>query len=443
MTKTVAAFAAVAAAALLVSSIDAAPPAKAKSPWQLFGGTKVTVDVVELGPVWAANRVWVLPSWGDAGILAGARVSGRTLRSFTAQRLSAGDVRGVLPTGASFVDGRLVVRTGDGRPDDALATAPLLPDGRLGARKVVPDDLLARAKEAAHAPRIEAVGIQSGVRVGNRFVWALVGSYTIGFSGGKEYQLVCCSKSGAATDLTRLIQLRASLFFVQIALDTHGRLWLAWLDRRDYPHAVRGVPRMIELDRSSLAPRGRPLGAPGVVANRLKLACAGSCRVVATTKDGDIISWARARSATRVASGWRPGKVAGVAPALLLAATYRWATSSSRIRAPGARRSTSTRRWKTRSGSSAATPTARGPERLPRSPWRARGRPQTPGRPSLRRSSTRRSRRVVSSRSRRSDSHPTTGPRSWAPSCPWTVEAVDLDPPVDARIKTSRRKDTG
>src|SRR5205085_1371709 len=80
--------------------------------------------------------------------------------------------------------------------------------------------------------------------------------------------------------------------WVQIGLDARGRIWLAWLDHRDYPHAARGVPRLFELDRSSLAPRTAPLAVPGVVADRLKLACADSCRVVAQTDHGDIVSWA-------------------------------------------------------------------------------------------------------------------------------------------------------
>jgi hypothetical protein len=316
MRKSIAAGAAVLAAVLPVSSIDAAAPAKVKSPWQLFGGTKATVGYALLGPTWAANRVWVIPQWGDGGTLASARVSGRRLGSFAAQRLSAGDVNGAVPTGVSFADGRLIVRTGEN-----AATAPLLPDGRLGDRKVVPDDLLARAREAV--PRIDTVGIQSGVRVGDRIVWALQGGETVGL-GAKDYQLVCCSPSGAAVDLTRFIDQRTGVFLAQIAIDTRGRIWLAWLDHRDYPHALRGSPRIFELDRSSLAPRTAPLAAPGVVADRLKLACAGSCRLVAQTAAGDIVSWAPGEPRpTRVAGGWRPAKCVGVSPAWLLAATYR------------------------------------------------------------------------------------------------------------------------
>src|SRR5207344_3495195 len=139
--------ASIAVMVLIGAVVGSAPAAMSKSPWQLFPRTKVPAGNAVLVPTWAANRVWVLATWGDGGTLASARISGRTLASFTARRLSAGDVRGVLSTGDPFVDGRLVVRTGEGRPDDAVATAPLLPDGRLGPSEVVPDDLVARAME--------------------------------------------------------------------------------------------------------------------------------------------------------------------------------------------------------------------------------------------------------------------------------------------------------
>jgi hypothetical protein len=314
-----AALACSAAALLATPAAGTAPAVTAKSPWQLFPRTKVPALNTVLVPLWTANRVWVLANWGDGGTLASARVSGRRLASFAAQRLSAGDVRGVIPTGEPFLDGRLVLRAGEGRQEDAVATAPLLPGGQLGTSEAVTDDLFARAKEAV--PRIDLVGVQSGVRVGRRFVWALSAGETIGI-GAKGYQLVCCNERGAAVDLTRLVG--EQTLHVRIALDTRGRLWLAWLDHRDYPHAARGAPRILELDRSSLAPRTKPLAAPGLIADRIELACAASCRFVAQNTAGDIVSWAPGEHRpTRVASAWRPRKVVGVGRLTLLAATYR------------------------------------------------------------------------------------------------------------------------
>jgi hypothetical protein len=307
-----------AAALLVLVAAQSAGGAKAKSPWQLFGRTKAQVGYGLLGPFWASNRVWVLPQWGDAGTLASARVSGTTLGSFTTQGADRRVVNGVVPTGAPFVDGRLIVR-----PDEGFATAPLLPDGRLGPAVVAPDDFPARAKEAA--PKVQFDTPEAAVRVGDRLVWLLEGGELVGL-GGKQYQLVCCNESGAATDLTRFIDQSKGVLFVQVGVDTHGRIWVAWLDRANAARgAVLGAPRIFELDRATLAPRTEPLAAPGTFATRLKLVCSSSCRLVAQTVAGDIVSWAPGeRSPTRVVSGWRPAKVPGaVEPASLLDATYR------------------------------------------------------------------------------------------------------------------------
>ena len=81
-------------------------------------------------------------------------------------------------------------------------------------------------------------------------------------------------------------------------------------------------PRIIELDPSTLAPRSKAVAAPGLVADRVELACAASCRIVAQSIGGDIVSWAAGEhSPTRVASHWERGKW-GDSPAWLLAATY-------------------------------------------------------------------------------------------------------------------------
>jgi hypothetical protein len=305
------------AALLAAPAAETAPAATAKSPWQLFGRTTAPVGYALLGPFWASDRVWLISQSGDAGTLASAQVSGRALRSFTVQRIIRGEVNGVVPTGSPVVDGRLIVRT-----DDRFATAALLPDGRLAPATAVPDDLLARATEAN--PRVTTAGIEAAVRVGGRIVWALKAGERAGIGGGKQYQLVCCSESGAAVDLTRFIDQAKGVLFVQLGVDTHGRIWLAWLDLAASARgAVRGVPRIIELDPSSLSPRTPPLGVPRIIADRLKLACASSCRAVAQTAAGDLVSWAPSeRSPTRVATHWECGNGYPV-PRWLLAASYR------------------------------------------------------------------------------------------------------------------------
>ena len=314
------------AAMPLGAAVGSAPEATPKSPWQLFPGTKAPAGEAVLVPTWAANRVWVLATRGDGGTLASSRTQGERLVSFAAQRLSPGDVQGVIGTSRDlFVDGRLIVRTGDGLLDDAVATTPLLPDGRLGASKVVPDDLVARAKEAV--PSVQEVAIHNGVRVGDRIVWALAGiPAPRGMSDSRNFFLACCSESGSAVDLTPLKGgARTSLLLPLGGWDARGRLWLAWLDTRKYPGAVRGVPRILELDAATLVPRSKAVGLPGASAVAFELACAASCRLVAQTDRGDIVSWAPGeRSPTRVVShGRHPYVKLATYPAQLVAASYR------------------------------------------------------------------------------------------------------------------------
>jgi hypothetical protein len=111
------------------------------------------------------------------------------------------------------------------------------------------------------------------------------------------------------------------VLFLHVGRDTQGRIWLAWLDRRNHSGAILGAARILELDASTLAPRSRAVAIPRVVASRVELACDAACRLVAQTAGGQIVSWAPGeRSATRVASTYR-FKI-GSAPAWLLAATY-------------------------------------------------------------------------------------------------------------------------
>jgi hypothetical protein len=300
------------AALLLASAADPAAVAVPTSQWQLLSGARMDIGQGVAEPFWAASRVWIPTADHNVPVLWSARPAGRRLTSLVRTRVpDTAIVR------YPIVDERLVLggHTGAEQP----STAPLLANGRLGDVKPVADDLLARAKEIA--PRAENVGVDDGVRVGDRIVWSLVAWKTLGIGGGLEWRMVCCGASGAAVDLTRLTG--HAVLFPRIGRDARGRLWLSWLDHRDYPHAVRGVPRILELDASTLAPRSKPLAIPGAGAVGLELVCAASCRLVAQSDAGDIVSWAPGeRSATRVASHWERGKL-GDSPMRLLAAAFR------------------------------------------------------------------------------------------------------------------------
>ena len=310
-----AALAACSAVALVGFVPGVAPAAKEPTPWHLF--PRATMDVgrplLALGS--EKGRVWVVTVSKDVPILHSARASGGSLTSFAETRVPA-DASVLFP----LVDGELVLN--GMKNAEGLFTARLLANGRLGAPSAVPDDLLARGQEVV--PKLASVVIRDGVRVGDRTVWALGGAPDCHSIGGcPSFFLACCSESGAAVDLTRFIDRKTLMLFPHIGRDARGRIWFAWLDNRDYSRAARGVPRIIELDPSTLAPRSKAVAAPGLVADRVELACAASCRIVAQSIGGDIVSWAPGeRSPTRVASHWERGKW-GDSPAWLLAATYR------------------------------------------------------------------------------------------------------------------------
>jgi hypothetical protein len=288
--------------------------AKAASRWQLYPGkTDAGSPLLAIG--WAANRVWLVTPYKEVPILRSAQPSGPRLSSFAQTRVP---VEAGIAVPFPIVDGELLVpKNHDGTV--GYATAPLLADGRLGASKAVPyDDLLARAKQSA-AAKLANVRILDGLRVGGRVVWALEGS--AGAVGLGSF-FACCSESGAAVNLTRFVDRHVGVRFLHLGLDTHGRLWLAWLDRRNYPQATRGTARILELDPSTLAPRSNAVAIPGVIADRVELACADECRLVAQSAAGDIVSWAPGdRSPVRVASALR--LEIGREPAWLLAASYR------------------------------------------------------------------------------------------------------------------------
>jgi hypothetical protein len=208
-------------------------------------------------------------------------VSGKTLSAFATTRVPGAAFQYV-----PIVAGELVLSS-----NDRIATAQLLANGRLGAARAIPDDLLARGKEAV--PTLKTVQVQNGLRVGARTVWALRGAPECHSIGSCPNLFVtCCSADGAATDLTRFVDRSVGAGSPQLGLDGRGKLWLAWLDRRDYSRAERGVPRILELDPSTLAPRTKAVAAPGLVADKVVLACATSCRIVAQSATGDILSWA-------------------------------------------------------------------------------------------------------------------------------------------------------
>ena len=334
------------AVAALAGSAGSAPAATAKSPWHLFPGAKHDSGHPLLAVGWASDRVWIVTVLDDP-VLASSRVSASAFTSLVETRV---------PTQLAYlpiVDGQLVFGMGGGLSRTTVM-APLLANGRLGAARDIAEDLDAGVEQIA--PKLPTAGIIDGVRVGDRVVWALGSN-----RNQKNYYLACCTESGAATDLSQSFARKSILLFFQLDVDTRGRIWLAWLDTTGYS-AVRGIPRLLELDPSTLAARSKALAPPGLIADKVELACAASCRLVAQSAAGDIVSWGPGeRSPTRIASHFIWPKRAAQPtpyPAWLLAASYRSGASWWRItnRRPE-------ERLETRYGSSTATPAARGTAR--------------------------------------------------------------------------------
>jgi hypothetical protein len=314
--------ASVSVVALGSAGAQSADAAKTTSPWRLFRGASVDLSGTVLALGWAANRVWFVTPTKDTPILHSARLSGGSLTSSTSTPVPGGLISYPIVDGALVLNG---LQKGSNRVEGQF-TAELLANGGAAEPSPLSDDLVATAKTAV--PKVDTVLIRGGVPVGRRTVWALEGDPACHSIGGcAAFFLACCSESGGAVDLTRFMGNRRGFFFVPplIGRDARGRVWLAWLDRKDYPGAIRGVPRMLELDPATLAPRSQALAIPGVVADRIELACAASCRLVAQTTGGEIVSWAHGeRSPTHVVTGWRPSKIAGSTPdTQLFAAGYR------------------------------------------------------------------------------------------------------------------------
>jgi hypothetical protein len=192
-----------------------------------------------------------------------------------------------------------------------LRAIPLLANGRVGTPGAIPDD-----PEKVPPQELDPAVIDA-VRIGNRAVWIVGGSKSVGVGGAKSYLWACCTATGELRDLTRFIKQNRMNLFWQLELDSHKRLWLAWL--QPSRTAVVGPVKLLELDPETLAARtSAPVTLPGgATSTGFALSCGAVCRVVMTDLfSGDVlVSSPGQRSPTRIASGTRER------PATLLAAS--------------------------------------------------------------------------------------------------------------------------
>lgn len=220
-----------------------------------------------------------------------ARVSGGKLSSFVTT--TVGNSGGTL---VPFLGDVLAFYVGN---YDEFLTAPLLPSGRLGAQKRVPEDFLAKAQE--RIPKACSAHAADGTRVGNRTFWAVSGaSQKKGCQaevfGGDPFFLACCDQSGAASlPIPHINPYMRGAIGVDISSDAKGRIWLLWLDNTCCTGAYRGTARLVEIDPATMALRTPPYAVPTGRVDNLKLACASVCRAVVQTAGGNLASWAPRR----------------------------------------------------------------------------------------------------------------------------------------------------
>lgn len=274
---------ALAAAALLVL---AAPAGPATGPqWRTIPLTyRPGSDFRVLG--FASGRVWIATENDGLTVLSATVSSGR-LSGFVTTKV-AGDTPWLLGNQLVYIP-RAPTTDGESR------IAPLLASGRVGAGSPLPGD-----PETAALKVIDPTGsagasahdrAMTALTVHGQALWVLEGGITKSVNGGLASLVLCCTAGGDPVDLTSLLTSRQQGVFpfsLALGLDTKNRLWLAWTDSK---HNVSTDPaltgHLVQLDPSTLngvtANTTSPVYAPSY------LACAETCRLVATNPLGAIV----------------------------------------------------------------------------------------------------------------------------------------------------------
>ena len=190
--------------------------------------------------VWAAGRLWFFSTQSETGpfVVRSARVAGGRLSRWVTSSLA--DVSG-LPVYALLGDDLVFqarVRDASGFP--VLQGVKLLATGRLGA----PVELGRGTPTPSSFARFQTMRV---LRLRDRVV-QLVG---IPRGGGLAQDVgACCDPDGKAVDYRAFVPGHS---YAALGVDRHGRVWLAWGDPN-----YRGPAGMVELDPSTLQPRGKP-----------------------------------------------------------------------------------------------------------------------------------------------------------------------------------------
>jgi hypothetical protein len=210
----------------------------------------------------SASRVWFLRPTSTGGYTAtSARQAGARLVGW--KTVSVGLGRGSWALIRGF-DGDLRFANSARTADVAAVAVRLLASGEVGTPVALggaPPRRSSTGSEAVQLPDrvVRLTGVTSS---GNQFVPVLA---------------VCCDPGGKIVGLGSLPASTGALAL--LGVDRSGRLWLAWASGRAGP---RSEARMVELDPTTLRPRGQPRAAPGYrgFVKIRALVCTDVCRVV-------------------------------------------------------------------------------------------------------------------------------------------------------------------
>jgi hypothetical protein len=265
-------------AALLVGVLTgASAAAEAAAPrWQTVPVTKADDHAVVL----AAGRVWVMnnnTAGGDRFVTKSARISNGKLSSWVTATLEG--FSGWSTTG--LLGGPLVfIAAQPGTPIPKIWGVTLRPNGTLG-----------KPAELRGAPAPPSSAGSGVIQLPDRAVTFADPHY--GTEIDPPHLGMCCDVNGEIADYHSFIPPRSGPI-PTLGLDRRGRLWLAWK-----PSRGRNA-QIVELDRKTLQPLGKPLVAPALsVFSIVDLACTDVCRL--------IMEGASRSSAARNFS-WAPGE---------------------------------------------------------------------------------------------------------------------------------------
>ena len=269
-----------------------------------------TQSVFPLGH--ASGRVWfVTESFQASYTVWSARVSGGRLTALVPTSEGKNDW-----LASSFIFGSSLVTCCATQTATSSSVAPLLASGKVGPWSPLPG-MPEKTAQDALTPTGQIVDgrweARDAATLGARTVWAITGhncpagpgphQCTIN-GGGFGWFAACCTAGGQPSDLSSLLtnRFKADGTDVTLGQDTHGRLWLAWLDGATSKPGI--AFKLVQLDPATLQPLSvakldHVLLYQISSSGSFSLVCADRCRLVYQGPTG-AFSWGGTGKPTRL-----------------------------------------------------------------------------------------------------------------------------------------------